>query len=87
MTYEPTDLVLIQLRELRAHLDTRFDTIDARLDKIEGDITVIKSDIASLKMEVGLLRDQNSYMTVRLESQSRAVHELVKLVPHPEATP
>jgi hypothetical protein len=68
-------------------LNARFDAQDERLDRIEGDIAVIKNDIVSLKMEVGLLRDQNSYITARLESQSRAVQELVRLLPHPENTP
>jgi chromosome segregation ATPase len=93
MTDEVTNLVTVQLRELRSLMETgfnalnaRFDSQDERLDKIEGDISVIKSDIASLKMEIGLLRDQNSYMTARLESQSRAVQELVRLLPHPEGT-
>ena len=33
---EPENLVLVQLRELRAHMDERFDATDKRLDNIEA---------------------------------------------------
>lgn len=33
---EPKDLVVPMLREMRSHIDKRFDVVDERLEKIES---------------------------------------------------
>jgi hypothetical protein len=36
MSSEPDNLVLAQLRELRAHMDRRFEGIEQRMDRMDG---------------------------------------------------
>jgi hypothetical protein len=54
---EPTNLVLEQLRVMRAETNAmraettaRFDDIQARFDRIEADISAIKKDIRGFKL-------------------------------------
>ena len=44
---EPTNLVLEQLRQMRAESNARFENIDARFDKLSAEIVEIKRDIAA----------------------------------------
>ena len=39
---EPTNLILEQLRVLRAAIDARFDAVDARIARIETDLRGLK---------------------------------------------
>jgi hypothetical protein len=54
---EPTNLVLEQLRliraetnAMRAETNARFDKIDARFERVEADISDIKKDMRGLKL-------------------------------------
>jgi uncharacterized SAM-dependent methyltransferase len=47
---EPTNLVLEQLRQMRAESNARFENIDARFDKLTAEIVEIKRDIRGLKL-------------------------------------
>jgi hypothetical protein len=47
---EPTNLVLEQLRLMRAESNARFENIDARFDKIDAEIVEIKKDIRGMKL-------------------------------------
>jgi hypothetical protein len=63
-------------RDIRANIAK----LDERLDAIAGDLAVLKSDGASLKMDMGLIKDQGTYVTVRLEYLSRSVTDIAKLI-------
>jgi hypothetical protein len=47
---EPTNLVLEQLRIMRAETNARFDDIGRHFGKIDADIADIKKDIRGLKL-------------------------------------
>jgi len=46
----PRNLVLEQLRLMRAETNARFDKIDARFERIEADIADIKKDMRGFKL-------------------------------------
>jgi len=48
--HEPTNLVLEQLRLMRAETNARFDRIDAGFAAIEADISDVKKDLRGLKL-------------------------------------
>jgi hypothetical protein len=47
---EPTNLVLEQLRQMRAESNGRFEKIDALFDNLAAEIVEIKRDIRGLKL-------------------------------------
>jgi uncharacterized protein (UPF0335 family) len=47
---EPTNLVLEQLRLMRAETNARFDRIEADISKVQADISDIKKDVRGLKL-------------------------------------
>ena len=47
---EPTNLVLEQLRVMRAEANERFDRIDAEISGVKVEIVDIKKDIRGLKL-------------------------------------
>jgi hypothetical protein len=47
---EPTNLVLEQLRVMRAEANSRFDDIERHFGRIDADIADIKKDIRGLKL-------------------------------------
>ena len=47
---EPTNLVLEQLRLMRAETNARFDDIDRRFGRVDADIADIKKEIRGLKL-------------------------------------
>ena len=47
---EPTNLVLEQLRVMRAEVSSRLDRIDARFDRIDSEIADLKRDVRGLKL-------------------------------------
>ncbi len=47
---EPTNLVLEQLRLMRAETNARFDKVDAHFESIEAEIAAIKKELRGLKL-------------------------------------
>ena len=47
---EPTNLVLEQLRLMRAETNARFDRIDDRFNKIDEEIAALKKELRGLKL-------------------------------------
>jgi hypothetical protein len=50
---QPTIETVVQmLREMREHMDARFDRVDARLDKIERKISILNDDVLSIRADL-----------------------------------
>ncbi len=49
---EPTNLVLEQLRLMRAETNARFDKIDARFAEVDSQFAEIKKEVADIKREL-----------------------------------
>ena len=49
---EPTNLVLEQLRLMRAETNARFDKIDERFNKIDAEFSRIDAEIVDIKREL-----------------------------------
>ncbi len=47
---EPTNLVLEQLRLMRAAIDARFDDVDARFKEVRQEIAEIKRELRGMKL-------------------------------------
>ena len=47
---EPTNLVLEQLRLMRAETNERFDKVDAGFKKVDEEISALKNDIRGIKL-------------------------------------
>ena len=60
---EPTNLVLEQLRVMRAETNAHFDKIEARFEKIQANIGDIKKDIRGLKLN-GIAEVYKANLTV-----------------------
>jgi hypothetical protein len=78
---EATNALLFELMQKGfAEMREGFAQLREELDAVKGDIAVLKSDVASLKMDTGLIKDQGTYVTVRLEYLSRSVTDIAKLI-------
>ena len=47
---EPTNLVLEQLRVMRAEATQRFDAMESRFNRMEADIADVKNELRGLKL-------------------------------------